>query len=470
MVFSSLVFLYLFLPIALAGYFCIPKIARNAWLLAASTLFYAWGEGWYTLAMVFTIIFNWGAGLLLNRIQTPRQRRYIMALAVSVNIGLLVAYKYANFLVTTLAGLAHHLHLPEPHLDPVHLPIGISFFSFQAISYVIDVYRNDVKPTHSLLHYATYKSFFPQLIAGPIVRYRDVADQMHVRTVNVSLFARGIERFAIGLAKKTLIANLAATAADQAFTMPPGTLDCCTAWWGLLSYSMQIYFDFSGYSDMAIGMGLMFGFRFKENFDLPYTATSIRDFWRRWHISLSSWFRDYLYIPLGGSRGNPVRVCLNLFVVFLLCGLWHGASWNFILWGALHGLFIAGEHAGSAKLLERLPRIIRHIYVLLTVAFGWVLFRADDVSSSTLYFQSLLGFGGPVSSPTHPDWDVVCAIALGIFFCSGATALLFQSCATIYRLQIVLAFLRPTVPILLLIAATIMILCHGHNPFIYFRF
>lgn len=380
MVFSSPVFLFLFLPIVLLLVLTARDRKRqNTLLLIASLFFYAWGEGAYVLLMLVMVLVNYLAALATQG--APGTRSWI-AMAIILNLGVLVWFKYANFLVDSSNTLLEGLALPLMQLDPVHLPIGISFFVFQGISYVIDVYRGHAKAQTKPGSVALYISLFPQLIAGPIVRYSDVAEQIDQRSLNVPLFASGVRRFIIGLAKKVLIADQVARIAEPIFELDAGVISPGVAWLGIIAYSIQIYFDFSGYSDMAIGLGRMFGFRFLENFDLPYIARSVREFWQRWHISLSTWFRDYLYIPLGGNRTGPVRTYVNLFIVFLLTGLWHGASWNFVIWGLIHGSFMIMERTGAMRWIQRTPRSVGTAYTLLVVLVAWVFFRVEDLTDA----------------------------------------------------------------------------------------
>ncbi|XOF35153.1 MAG: MBOAT family O-acyltransferase [Candidatus Electrothrix sp. YB6] len=364
---------------------------RNIVLLLASLFFYAWGETVYVLLMLCSILVNYSFGLLIDRArQQEKTGKAALGTAVTINLLLLGFFKYADFLVANLNTVLRHLHLDPLGLPQVHLPIGISFFTFQAMSYVIDLYRGESKVQKNPINIALYISLFPQLIAGPIVRYHDVARQIISRRTTVEDLASGIRRFIIGLGKKVLIANVLGRTADYLFSLPPDKLPASLAWLGALSYTLQIYFDFSGYSDMAIGLGRMFGFHFPENFNYPYISSSIREFWRRWHISLSTWFRDYLYIPLGGSRGSAGRTYFNLLVVFLLCGLWHGASWTFAVWGLYHGLFLVLERTRpAARFLEKLPRPVHHLYALSVIIFGWVIFRAENFSAALAYLQAM---------------------------------------------------------------------------------
>jgi alginate O-acetyltransferase complex protein AlgI len=412
MLFSSNEFVFAFLPIVLAIYFLAPKFARNTWLLAVSLVFYAWGEPVVAVVMLCSVAMNYVFGLLVDRTRDTSRGRAVLGLAVAANLGLLVLFKYADWLwqgagaALTAWGVLDAP--PEPlgaHVgqsswiraafldsdDSIRLPIGISFYTFQAFSYVIDVYRRDAPVQRNPLDVALYVAFFPQLIAGPIVRYLDVAEQIVQRVVTLSGFAYGARRFVIGLAKKVLVADLCASAADRVFALPPDQYTPELAWLGIVTYTIQIYFDFSGYSDMAIGLGHMFGFKFLENFRHPYSARSITEFWRRWHISLSSWFRDYLYIPLGGNRGTKARTYANLFIVFLLCGLWHGANLTFVAWGAFHGLFLVLERVGVGAWLDRRGAWLRHVYVMLVVMVGWVFFRAETFHAASRFLAALVG-------------------------------------------------------------------------------
>ncbi len=383
MVFSSISFLFLFLPITIVFYYLFRGRFRNIVLLFFSLFFYAWGEGGYILLMLFSIGFNYVAGLLLFKVRNGGPKKGLLFFGVLVNLSLLSYFKYINWFFCNIG-------MPLP--DPVHLPIGISFFTFQAISYIIDVYRGETLPQKEPLQLGLYIASFPQLIAGPIVRYHEVARQIVSRKHDCTQFAKGVERFAFGLSKKVLIANSMAEIADLIFKQDYSSLPWEIAWLGIACYTLQIYFDFSGYSDMAIGLGLMFGFRFPENFNYPYVAHSVQEFWRRWHISLSNWFKDYLYIPLGGNRNGEIKKYRNLFIVFLLCGLWHGSSWNFVVWGMIHGSFIILEYLFIKKLLLIFPRLFSHVYTLFIIVNSWVFFRIEDLSQAINYLKAMYGF------------------------------------------------------------------------------
>ena len=396
MLFSSTVFLFLFLPLTLAGYSLIPVTKlRNTFLLTASLFFYAWGELYYVLVMVASIGLNYLFGLGMNSLRDKKPwGKLVFILALTVNLGILGSYKYANFLVDNFNLLALSLGGSPLNLAPVHLPIGISFFTFKAITYVVDVYRRRVPAQKNPQQLALYISLFPYQIAGPIVRYKTLAHQLAVRPWSWEGFSEGAERFIIGLGKKMILADTFGKQVDLIFALPAEQLPADTAWLGIVLYTLQLYFDFSGYSDMAIGLGKMFGFSFPENFNYPYMATSIREFWRRWHMTLSEWFRDYLYIPLGGNRTSRPRIYGNLLLVFFLCGLWHGASWTFIIWGLFHGTFLILERLGLERLLARVFRPLRHLYALLIIMSGWVFFRSETLGQAGYYFQALWGFSG----------------------------------------------------------------------------
>ena len=423
---------------------------RNGLLLLFSLAFYAWGEPTYVFLMLGAILANY---LLAFRV---RESRLVFVCAVALDLGMLAVFKYLDLLISAANGL-FRLNLPGAHLA---LPIGISFYTFQILSYVIDVRRGDVPPARNLVDFAAYVSMFPQLIAGPIVRYVDVAADLRRLNGDISTAAAGARRFCMGLAKKVLLANTLASAADTAFGMT-GSLNFGGAWAGLIAYALQIYFDFSGYSDMAIGLGKMLGFSFPENFRYPYVSLSVKEFWRRWHLSLSTWFRDYLYIPLGGSRRGKGRTLLNLLIVFALCGLWHGANWTFLLWGLWHGLFLCLERLSfMKKLQEALPKWVRWCYTALVVLLGWVLFRADNLGMALQYAGNLFSLEGVWISE-------VLTVQSGAALLAGIVC-----CLPLPRpRQNALTETVYTLIALALLAACALCLAGGtYNPFIYFRF
>ncbi|HBI15672.1 MAG TPA: MBOAT family protein [Desulfobulbaceae bacterium] len=482
MVFSSIIFLFLFLPVTLVLELIVGRRPRNTLLLAASLIFYAWGEGLYVLMMLGSITLNYLFGLLIGRTQTEEGQKALLALAVVLNLLPLFYFKYTVFALENVAKVFAFLHIDHTlTLDPIHLPIGISFFTFQALSYIVDVYRKTVAPQKNILDMGLFIALFPQLIAGPIVRYHDIAQQLKNRSVSVEDFASGAERFVHGLGKKVLLANPMGAMADQIFSLQIGELSSPAAWLGVICYSLQIYFDFSGYSDMAIGLGRMFGFHFLENFNYPYISRSIREFWRRWHISLSNWFRDYLYIPLGGNRKGPGRTGLNLLIVFFLCGFWHGASWNFICWGLCHGFFLVLERGRTGRWLSRSPALVQHLYTLLVVANAWVFFRAETLEQGLRYLGVMYGIhAAPVLYPLvaiNLDAEFFTTMALGLLIATPVYPVVEQ-----YLRQKRdhlpagqgLAVAAPLVKLclmgLLLLLSSMNLATGAYNPFIYFRF
>jgi alginate O-acetyltransferase complex protein AlgI len=477
MVFSSVLFLFLFFPLALGGYHAIPTTRlKNLWLLVTSLWFYAWGEFRYLPLLFASILLNYAFGLLIARFAKGSRRRFlVLSSAVTVNLGLLVYFKYWCFLLGNLAPvflrLGHPIQIPS-----IPLPLGISFFTFHALSYLIDVSRGHVEVQKSPFRLALYISLFPQLVAGPIVRYGHVAHELTLRKHSWDEMAYGVYRFVVGLAKKVLIANVVGAVADGCWKLTYPTPAQATL--GALCYTLQIYFDFSGYSDMAIGLGRMFGFHFRENFDLPYWSTSITDFWKRWHISLTSWFRDYLYVPLTGNQFwvPPWRAHLSMFIVFVLCGFWHGASWTFVAWGTLHGLVLVAERAALLKWLGRLPVVVQRGYALIFVMAGWILFRSDSFGQAAGCFRAIGSPRGWVAF-TWAELDPLIAtdgwlaMAVGVL---AATPLLRRVAERLLVRQSDAGFCaRPlgSVVLLSLLVLSAMKLASGSfNPFIYYRF
>lgn len=414
MAFSSPFFLFAFLPLVLAAFYLAPHRLRNLVLLLASLFFYAWGESRFAWVLPASILGNFAAALLLVRLSSRRSSSLCFVAVITANLGLLVAFKYTEFIAENLNPGMAFLGLPQFRLIAPHLPLGISFFTFQAIAYFADVASNEVPAERNLGRFALAAALFPHLVAGPIVRYRDLLGQLDRRQVALEDFAAGIRRLIFGLAKKVLLANPLGWAADQAFNRAPTELAMDAAWLGVFCYALQIYFDFSGYSDMAIGLGRMFGFTFPENFRFPYAATSIADFWRRWHITLSSWLRDYVYIPLGGGRRGRWRVVLNLFVVFAICGIWHGAAWTFLVWGMWHGVFLVAERLGA---LDRFPLLARRAWTMLAVLGGWVFFRSDSLHHAAGYFQAMVGIGHGIRASDLLTGDIVIVLLFAVPSC-----------------------------------------------------
>lgn len=484
MVFSSIFFLYFFLPMTLLLYFIAGPRYRNFLLLAASLIFYAWGEMGYVLLMLFSITANWLVGLAIDRAKERGSTgKKALVAGVILNLLPLAFFKYGNFLVDNFNVILPTLNLGEIELSDVHLPIGISFFTFQAISYIVDIYRQEAEVQRSPVNLALYISLFPQLIAGPIVRYHDIAREIVDRKTTTADFRDGVLRFVCGLAKKVLIANHMGALADHIFSLPPGDLSAGLAWLGIIAYTLQIYYDFSGYSDMAIGLGRMFGFHFLENFNYPYISRSISEFWRRWHISLSSWFRDYLYIPIGGSRVGAARNYFNLVLVFFLCGLWHGASWVFVIWGLYHGFFLVLERSPAGRLLNKMPVPLRHIYTVVVVMIGWVFFRSDTLSQALLYISALVNFSGVpyLDAKLFAAMNNEFYLALTFGFLFAMPVMPAVKMKLDQRLEKmngpgVLVLRSSTAAVLmiwmmsLIIYSSAELISGTHNPFLYFRF
>ncbi len=452
------------MPIIAIGYFAVGNRYKNYLLLFASLFFYAWGEPLYVLLMLVSIIFNYGVGVFIESACGSAMQRLGITVGIVVNIGLLGLFKYLNLAAETV-NLFFGLGLSLPQII---LPIGISFYTFQAMSYIIDVYRGKtscytrgVRAQHSFADLALYISFFPQLIAGPIVNYKTIEHQ---------LIAYGIKRFLYGLSKKVLISNTLALCADKIFALSHSEINSAVAWLAVLCYTFQIYYDFSGYSDMAIGLGKIFGFSFLENFNYPYVASSIQDFWRRWHISLSSWFREYLYIPLGGNRGGLFATYRNLFIVFFITGLWHGASWSFVVWGLWHGCFMVIERLFLGKLLSKNRlRLINHIYTLLVVIIGWVFFRAENLSTAAVFLQNMFipNLNNTITATLYIDIEVVVTLAVAVLLC-GPVQQLAPVKSALFNKKVFTAEMI-YLPFLLILSI-IQLVSGEYNPFIYFQF
>ncbi len=475
MLFSSSIFIFLFLPVVLGVYYLSPAKIKNFILLIASLFFYTWGEKALVLIMILTTVIDFIAGQIIEK----GRRKLGLFLSAFSNLALLGFFKYFNFGFETFLAITNFFGLHHPSLERVPyvtLPIGISFYTFQTLSYTIDVYRGHVKASKNFIDFAAFVTIFPQLIAGPIVRYIDVAAQLENKNISTENFAQGIKRFVIGLSKKMLIANAFAAVADSAFETPVNELSTAWAWYGITAYSFQIYYDFSGYSDMAIGLGKMFGFDFLENFNYPYISKSIREFWQRWHISLSTWFRDYVYIPLGGSRTSPLKVYRNLFIVFFVTGLWHGASWNFILWGLFHGFFIVLERSGLKNILEKIWPVISHLYVLLIIIISWVFFRASDLPQSLAYLSKMFSLSaGNISRVSYLNYFFVNGeyLVITLIAILWATPILERSITSLSngpRIRPIAKLVELTFLFLLFLISVSYVAADTYNPFIYFRF
>ena len=474
MVFSSPVFLFLFLPVTLALYAVASTQGirvRNTVLLFCSICFYAYGGVSYLGLLLLSVLVNWAAGLWLSRLEDGRGRRALFLACLAYNIGILVIFKYLNLFGDTAAWIAGKLsgHAVESIIPAIALPIGISFFTFQIMSYLIDVYKKTVPCQRNVADLALYVMLFPQLIAGPIVRYSDVEREIGRRRTGLKDAYEGAFRFMVGFIKKILLANAVGKAADLAFVLEPGR-GALYAWVGVICYGLQIYLDFWAYSDMAIGLGRIFGFHFLENFNDPYISKSISEFWRRWHISLSTWFRDYVYIPLGGSREGLWKNCRNYLVVFALTGIWHGASWNFLLWGLYFAAFLILEKLWLRAVLERLPAILRHIYVLLVVGIGWVLFRADTMAAAAgflgdMFSLTLMGTHERELAELLCGGKFLLQFAVSVLFCTPVFTRLHDSLE-----ERRLGGIGDGIVLLFFMLAVCEMMASGYNPFIYFRF
>lgn len=465
MVFSSILFLFIYLPVVLAVYYLVPARFRNLWLFVVNLVFYGWGEPVYILLMLFSICLNYVSGLLIDRYREQTAKaKAVLTVNTVVNLLLLFFFKYFDLVAETLSRIPG-IAIPALGLS---LPIGISFYTFQSMSYPIDVYRGDGRVQKNFIKFGTFVALFPQLIAGPIVRYKDIDDQLNERHESLDPFASGVQRFIVGLGKKVLIANNIGLLWDAYANAPASSLSFVGAWLAAIAFSLQIYFDFSGYSDMAIGLGRMLGFEFLENFNYPYISRSVTEFWRRWHISLGNWFKDYLYVPLGGNRKGLRRQILNILIVWACTGIWHGASWTFLFWGLYYAFFLLLEKTFLLKLLDRLPRFVGHIYTLLVAISGWVIFQQTSVSQTLVFFRAMYGFGaGGFVSGTDLYYLAGFALLLlaGIFASLPAGAALFRRLPEKCR-----AVAAPVLILVVLIVSTAYLVDSTYNPFLYFRF
>ncbi|MEI3388787.1 MAG: MBOAT family O-acyltransferase [Lachnospiraceae bacterium] len=468
MLFSSIVFLFTFLPVVLILYYLLPVRFRNVILLLASLVFYAWGEPVYLFLMLLSILFNYFSGLDIARnLQDKRAAKRSLVFNLIINLAVLGFFKYEGFVLDTLNGILP-VHISY-HALP--LPIGISFYTFQILSYIIDVYRGNVKVQTNLPNFALYVTMFPQLIAGPIVQYADVDEQLASREVSWTKFGEGSMYFIRGLAKKVLLANTSGMIFTEVSGLAKGNVAVMTAWLGAFAYMFQIYFDFSGYSDMAIGLGKMFGFEFNMNFNYPYVSKSITEFWRRWHISLSSWFRDYVYIPLGGNRVSKIKHIRNLLIVWFLTGLWHGAAWNFVAWGLYYGVILIIEKYLLSPVLDRLPDVVRHIYSIVLVVIGWVLFFSSSFGQAAAYIRVMFGAGAHGFADRESMYLLTSNLILWLILIFGSTPLVhFRYEHMLRSKKWNTTIINSVVYAALFIVCIAYLVTETYNPFLYFRF
>lgn len=464
MVFSSLVFMFAYLPITLLAYYLVPRQGRNIFLFIVNLIFYGWGEPKLVLLMVFNIFFNYIGGWLVDKYRADaKKKKLFLILTCVLDIGILAVFKYTGMITETL-NMLPFLNIPELQIS---LPIGISFYTFQTMSYVIDVYRDDAPVSKNFINFGTYVALFPQLIAGPIVRYRDVAEQLVNRRETLEMFTKGVKLFMVGLAKKVIIANTMGTLTTNIFatTDENGVVG---TWVGMIAYTFQIYFDFSGYSDMACGLGNMMGFEFLKNFNYPYIAKSITDFWRRWHISLSTWFKEYVYIPLGGNRKGVKRQILNLLIVWGLTGLWHGAAYNFVLWGLYYGLLLILEKFVLKKFLDRLPSFVQHIYTLFVIIIGWGLFYFTDVGQLGEFMVDLFNFGNGICG--NQAFNLIMSNLPMLIIAAVASTPLATMLYTRFEYTRFMWIPETLYCIGVLAVSTASLVNQSYNPFLYFRF
>ena len=463
MVFSSTTFLFFYLPIVLAVYYLVPRKWRNVWLFAVNLVFYGWGEPIYLFLMMFSISLNYGAGLLVARDREANRARAkrVLTVDVIINLAMLAFFKYFDLFAETLSRIPG-LSIPTLGLT---LPIGISFYTFQTMSYPIDVYRGDAPAQRNYISFGTFVALFPQLIAGPIVRYKDIADQLAFRAGNTEQVASGVRRFTVGLAKKVLLANTLGRLWDVYAAQDPAALTVVGSWLGIVAFSLQIYFDFSGYSDMAIGLGRMLGFEFLENFNYPYISRSVTEFWRRWHMSLGTWFRDYVYVPLGGNRKGYARQLLNILIVWALTGFWHGANWTFLCWGLYYALFLMVEKLFLLRILKHAP-VVSNLYAVVVAVCGWVLFQLPSVGAAFGYYRAMFGGGAAVSAA---DWFYLRSYApvlqVAVIACLPLGKTLYAKLPERVR-----ASVTPVLLALGLVLCTAYLVDATYNPFLYFRF
>lgn len=475
MVFSSLTFLYIFLPVVLFIYYIVPKQLRNLFILLSGLFFYAWGEPVYVFIMIASTLIDYFAGLVIYKFgECKTVRKLALIISVVMNLSLLGFFKYSSFIVENI----NHIFGTNYGAPTSLLPIGISFFTFQSMSYTIDLYRGNIQVQKNPVTFAAFVTLFPQIVAGPIVRYEDVANELNERKTDIDTIWDGIIQFVIGLGKKVLIANNIGIIWDNVKAMDIASLPVATAWLGIGAYTLQIYFDFSGYSDMAIGLGKMLGFHFPKNFDYPYISKSITEFWRRWHITLSAWFKSYVYFPLGGSRKGLARTVLNISIVWLLTGIWHGASWNFVIWGVMYGILIIMEklvtellkRKDKLSVIERIPSFIKRIYAIVLVMLGWVLFDTDTLSQAVSYMKKMFSFGAPLAD----SYTVYIIVNFGILFVIsiiGSTQIPAKLVSMIKEKKpAVIHWCSIAFMVIVMLLTTAYLVDASYNPFLYFNF
>lgn len=469
MVFSSLAFLFYFLPLTILIYFITPEKFRNIWLFISGLIFYAWGEPIYVFVMILSVLIDYTAGIFIHKFDAePSKRKVMLLVSVCMNLLLLGTLKYSSFIIYSINSIFSS-NIPDPQLP---LPIGISFFTFQSMSYTIDLYMRNIKVQKNFINFAAYVTMFPQIVAGPIVRYADVARELDARTVSLRKIGDGAGIFIKGLAKKVLLANNIGMLWTEIKAMDYGEISALTAWLGIIAFTLQIYFDFSGYSDMAVGLGKMFGFHFPVNFEHPYMSKSISEFWRRWHITLGTWFRLYVYYPLGGNRKGKARTVLNLLIVWSLTGLWHGASWNFVLWGLYFGILIIAEKMFLNKIFPFIPNLIKFIYTITAVILGWVLFETDSITNAGLYIKAMFGGTGVIfdSVSAYQIASYAILFAVCIFACTDLSRTLLVSIKHNKWLSKTFTAALPVLQLCVMLLCTAYLVDATYNPFLYFRF
>ena len=469
MVFSSLPFLFYFLPIVLIAYFCVPRKFKNAILFISSLIFYAWGEPIYVVLMLFSTIVDYIHGILVEKYRGTKKAKYALISSIVINLALLCFFKYSDFIIANI-NLLFGTNIPLLNLP---LPIGISFYTFQTMSYTIDVYRKEAKVQKNIISFGAYVALFPQLIAGPIVRYQTIADQLDNRKETFDLFSNGVKRFVTGVGKKVLLANSIGIIWTTVSAFEQSQMSVLTAWIAIIAFAFQIYFDFSGYSDMAIGLGQMFGFKFLENFNYPYISKSITEFWRRWHISLGTWFREYVYIPLGGNKKGVSKQLINIAVVWLLTGIWHGASWNFLAWGLYYCVLLLCEKLFLLKLLKKAPSIISHIYTLLAVIIGWVFFAFDSLADGFTYFGYMFGNGVPLIDNQSLYYLLTNAVLLVILILASTplpSKLANKFILAVQDRPIITTITQNLFIVVIFLISVAYLVNSSYNPFLYFRF